>query len=381
MSKDVKITKPDLAAAPLFSVTPLDAQRLKDGIIVRVPNWLGDAIMTLPALMQLKKIIPDGCGLFVVCPASLAELFKALPIVDMVFPIAKAHRAWTSSELRNVMKIFAGAGILFNNSLRDAIHFRLAGINPLYGAAARCRGLLLKRSFKFPRRKDQLLNELHHANKYLSIVKALGAPDWHGELPEFKITPSLEDLRPELQALCGHPRLLALAAGAAYGSSKRWESGKFKIVAEWWIKQGGIVAVLGSAKEREICQEAVAGLAPDQTFNLAGKTEMPELMHLLKHAAVCVANDSGIMHLAAALGCPGVAIFGPTDHSATSPISARWKIVYQKQPCSPCFKRECPKGNPICMNMITPQMVIAELEKMCFKRCDYSPKVASSDAT
>jgi heptosyltransferase-2 len=250
--------------------------------------------------------------------------------------------------------------------LRDAINFRLAGIKPLYGAAARGRGFLLQRSFKFPRRKDHVLNELHHANKYLSMVKALGAPDWSGELPEFNITPEFEMLRPELQTLCQHPRLLTLAAGAAYGSSKRWDSASFKTVAEWWIGQGGIVAVLGGAKERNICQDAVAGLSPDNAFNLAGNTDMPELMHLLKHAAVCVANDSGIMHLAAALGCPGVAIFGPTDHSATSPISASWKIVYLKQPCAPCFKRECLKGNPVCMNVITPQMVIDELIGMSF---------------
>ena len=366
MSKDVKITKPDLAAAPSFPVTPLDVRRLKDGIAVRVPNWLGDAILTLPALMQLKKIMPDGCGLFVICPAALTDLFNSLPIVDVVIPIEKAHRAWTSEEIYRIRRSNAGAGILFNNSLRDAIHFRLAGIKPLYGAAARGRGFLLKRSFKFPPRKDHVLNELHHADKYLSMVKALGAPDWNGELPEFNIIPEFEMLSPELQALCRHPRLLTLAAGAAYGSSKRWDSVSFKTVAEWWIGQGGIVAVLGSAKERDICQEAVEGLSPDKAFNLAGRTGMPELMHLLKHAAVCVANDSGIMHLAAALGCPGVAIFGPTDHSATSPISASWKIVYRKQPCAPCFKRECPKGNPACMTAITPQIVIDELDKMNF---------------
>ncbi len=366
MSKEVKIVRPDLAAAPLFPVTPLDVRCLKDGIAVRVPNWLGDAVMTLPALMQLKKIMPEGCGIFVICPAALTELFNAMPLVDVVFPLEQAHRAWTSEEIKNVKKLQAGAGILFNNSLRDAIHFRLAGIKQLYGAAARCRGVLLKRSFKFPGRKDHVLNELHHANKYLSMVRALGAPDWNGELPEFNIAPEFETLRPELSSLCRHPRLLALAAGAAYGSSKRWDSASFKTVAEWWIGQGGIVAVLGSAKERDICQEAVEGLYPDKAFNLAGRTNMPELMHLLKHAAACVANDSGIMHLAAALGCPGVAIFGPTDHSATSPISASWRIVCQKQPCAPCFKRECPRGNPVCMTAITPQTVIAELEKISY---------------
>lgn len=364
MSKDLTIIKPELAPAPEFAVTPLDEMKLKDGIVVRVPNWLGDAIMTLPALMQLRKIMPEDYGIFVVCPAALTDLFKALPFVDVVFQLKQTHRAWTLEEIKSLGKLHAGVGILFNNSLRDTIHFRLAGIGTLYGAAARFRGILLKRSFKFPKRQDFVLNGLHHANKYLSIVKALGAPDWNGELPEFNITPEFEKLRPELLEICRHPRLMTLAAGAAYGSSKRWDSGSFKAVIEWWIAKGGIAAVLGTGKEQEICGETIDGLPTDKVFNLAGKTNMPELMHLLKSSAVCVANDSGVMHLAAALGCPGVAIFGPTDHSATSPISAAWKIVFQKQPCAPCFKRECPKGDPVCMTSITPQMVIAELEKM-----------------
>ena len=125
--------KPNLAAAPEFPVRPLNMKKIKDGIIVRVPNWLGDIIMTLPALMELKKILPEYCGLFVVCSPGSRDLLESLPMIDYVIALDKAHRNWSQDDLRRVTKMRAGAGILFNNSLRDAIFMRIAGIKHLYG--------------------------------------------------------------------------------------------------------------------------------------------------------------------------------------------------------------------------------------------------------
>jgi heptosyltransferase-2 len=266
--------------------------------------------------------------------------------------------------VRRVSKIRAGAGILFNNSLRDAIFMRIAGIKHLYGAQARGRSMLLRRSFPFPARLSHRLNNLHHTSKYLSIVKALGASDWDGSLPEFKIKYDLDQSSPEVRAVCSHPGLMTLAAGAAYGGSKRWSSEKFKEVANWWIKEGGIVAALGSAKEKGIAAEVVDGLPAGKAYNLAGKTDMCELMHLLMDSKICVANDSGIMHLSAVLGKPGIAIFGPTDYSATGPISNYWKILYDKLPCSPCFKRECPYDNNECMELCSSSQVVEQIKKI-----------------
>lgn len=353
-----------LAPSPQFPVKPLDMGKIKDGILVRVPNWLGDAIMTLPALMQLKKMLPAHCGLFVLCPSSLKELFEDIPIVNMTIALSDVHRKWSPKDIRIISKLNAGAGILFNNSLRDALYLRRCGVSPLYGAAARCRGILLKRSFKFPERRNFELNQLHHANKYLSIVKALGADDWDGTLPEFIPKVPIEQINQEILELCEHSRLMTIAAGAAYGGSKRWESGKFNAVAGWWIKEGGVVAVLGSGKEVEIGNKVVTGLPENKIFNFAGKTDMSELIFLLKNSRVCVANDSGIMHLSGALGKSGVAIFGPTDWSSTGPIAGNWKIVHEKQPCGPCFKRECPQQNNKCMQAVTPKTVIEKVQEI-----------------
>ncbi len=349
---------------PVFPVKSLPPEKMKDGILIRSPNWLGDAVMTLPALMQLKKMMPESCGLFVICPENLTGLFRALPFVAKIFPLQQTHRNWTTKEREQLKRINPGAAILFNNSLRDAIHLRLAGIHRLYGAAARCRGFLLHRSFKFERRKDAVLNGLQHTCKYLAMVQALGAPPWQGELPEFNLPAFEQGLRHELMPLVSQKKLLTIAAGAAYGSSKRWDSESFNAVAAWWIEQGGTVAVLGSSSERAICQEAIKSLPPDKAQNLAGITDLTELMLILRHAAVSLANDSGIMHLAAALGTPGIALFGPTDPSATAPVSGNWKILYQQEPCAPCFKRECPRNTRACMTGLTPDMVIDELKRL-----------------
>jgi heptosyltransferase-2 len=357
----VKKVKPNLAAAPEFPVRPLNMEHIRDGLIVRVPNWLGDIVMTLPALMQLKKILPEYCGLFVICSPGVKDLLESLPIIDYVIPLEKVHSNWSRNDIKKISQLKAGAGILFNNSLRDAVFMRLSGIKHLYGAKARGRSMLLKRSFDFPARFSEGLNRMHHTRKYLSIVKALGAPDWDGSLPEFKIKHDLSKSKAEIRNICAHSSLMTIAAGAAYGGSKRWSAQRYKEVANWWIKEGGIVAVLGSDKEKDIAAEVITGLEREYAFNLAGKTNICELMHILRSARICVANDSGIMHLSAVLGKPGVAIFGPTDYTATGPISDTWRVIYEKLSCSPCFKRECPRGHNKCMDLCRTTQVVKQI--------------------
>lgn len=359
----IKVPLPELAPAPSFPVKPLLRREWGNGVIVRMPNWLGDAIMALPALTQLRKIIPAHCGLFVVCHPGLTELFQAIPIIDQVIPLTQAHKMWTRQDLRRINRLGAGMAIMLNNSLRDAICFRLARVPRLIGGAARGRSFLLSRSFNFPPRRDAELNQLHHAQKYLAMVYALGAPVWHGELPKFRIDrEKIAGSNPETIAAMRSESLLTLAAGAAYGGSKRWPAESFNQVAKHWIEQGGDVAMLGSGKEAAIGAEVLAGLPPEKAFNLAGKTNFQELMALLQRSRFCMANDSGIMHLSAALDGSGIAVFGPTDPSATSPISAHWSIIFEKQPCAPCFKRECPRHDPICMTEINAKKVIKMMD-------------------
>ena len=354
----------DLAAARQFPEVTIDQAKLQHGIAVKSPNWLGDAVMTLPALHALRQMMPEKAPLVVIAPIQVADLYRLYSGVTYVITVKEAHKSWDSKVFEKLRSFQFNVGVLFSNSLRDAWQMRKAGIKELYGRAARCRWILMKGTFKFPKWQTGTLNESHHANEYLSIVSSMGAKRPEPLMPPLQSKLSMGQLSLKMQSFCQHPKLMLMAPGAAYGAAKRWESSKFNVVAAEYIKTGGIVAVLGSKSERIIGDEVIAGLPENKAFNLSGETTFSDLYNLLRNARCCVANDSGIMHLAAALGVPGVAVFGPTDYRATGPVSDKWLIVYDKEPCAPCFKRVCPSGNRHCMEKLTAGEVIEALKKL-----------------
>ena len=357
---------PELGEIPRFEPEKLKLSDWRDGLLIRTPSWLGDAVMTLPALAVLRQIVPEPCGLFVTCPRSIAPLFRTLPgIVNAVVELADPHAFPTREEWKTVRWLNAGVCLLLNNSFRDALWLKSCRIPKLYGTGARFRSFLMERTFAFPPRRDHELNKPHQAAKYLAMAMALGAPDWDGIMPEFTIPEEPETWPDEVRTALQSEKLLALAPGAAYGAAKRWDEERFREVAEWWIRErGGKVALLCSGKEAQAARAAIEGLTQGSCFDLGGKTSLETLMLILKKSSACVANDSGIMHLAAALGTPGAAPFGSTDPAATSPLSRRWRILFDKQPCAPCFKRVCPRGDRACMKAVAAGDVIAALDQL-----------------
>ena len=336
---------------------------LRNGIAVRMPNHLGDAMMALPALMQLRKMLPQEYALTVVAPAYQRKLFNCLKEVDCFVKLDSPHKPWSLQEIRALKQLRPGVGILFNNSFRDAVMMRLAGIPTVYGSDRRMSKLVLSHAFHYPPRPKERAAEIHQANRLLEMVYALGAPKWDGTLPEFHLPTAAECSRQVTEA-CLHPKLLTVSPGAAYGAAKRWSTEYFSKVCEHWIKNDGIVAIVGTPSEKAIAAELAASLDSKNVIDLCGKTQLDELMTLIKSSVAVLANDSGIMHLGAALDRPGVAVFGPTDHTATGPISPKWQLVITEEKCGPCFKRVCPKNNPVCMLNITPDEVITALNKI-----------------
>lgn len=369
----------ELAPARQFPVCAPPPELLANGIVVRAPNWLGDAVMTLPALQALKSLVPDHAPLAVIVPGKVADLYRLLPAVTHIISLDEVHRGWPEKIYRALEPFHFKVGVLFNNSLRDTLSLRRAGVTALYGRAARCRGIFLKRSFRFPRWRTGRLNCSHHANEYLSMVRALGAPVDRLVMPELICRRSMDQLRLEIQGFCQHPKLLVLAPGAAYGAAKRWPSEDFRAVARWHLDHCGIAVIVGGKEEKRIGDEVMQGLPANRIFNLCGQTDLADLYHLLKSAQACVANDSGIMHLAAALGTRGVAVFGPTDYCATGPVTDRWELVFEKECCAPCFHRVCPKGNPVCMTRISSETAIAALRRILPAAEDRKPTPEPSE--
>ena len=327
---------------------PRNAGRSRS-IAVRFPNWLGDFCMALPALLQLKSRFDRVTA---VVPPSLADFAAAVPDIDAVVVLSAAHSQWTKSDLEHLTAANADCGLLFNNSFRDAWNFRRAGINPIFGAAARCRSFLLREPFQLPKVKKNLWNNLHHARKYAAMAEALGGSPWTGKFPAINIA-KIQRRR----------HTLLLAPGATYGAAKRWPSESFNAAAKLFLAAhpDGRAVIVGGPGEVRIADEVASGL--ERTDNRCGKTGFTDLAALVASASVCVSNDSGIMHLAAALGIPGVAPFGPTDHTSTSPVSEKWIVISSDFPCAPCFRRACPvSAAPPCMTAIKAQTVFEQLE-------------------
>lgn len=157
--------------------------------------------------------------------------------------------------------------------------------------------------------------------------------------------------------------LLALCPGAEYGSAKRWPAEYFATVAEYWLKQGGQVWLFGSSKDQVATAEVMARTA-DACVDLAGITTLAEAIDLMSLAKVAVCNDSGLMHVAAALGLFVVAVYGSSDPGFTPPLSDRARVLSLELVCSPCFQRECPLGHLDCLRGLVPQRVIAALEEL-----------------
>ncbi|MBE6377993.1 MAG: lipopolysaccharide heptosyltransferase II [Lentisphaerae bacterium] len=372
-------------AAPECDFPPAEVKEFRNGIVVRMPNHLGDAVMALPALAALKNVLPDKCGLFVVAPENTLQLYQTLDFVDQTVTLAQPHRFWSLDERRQVKCLRAGAAVLFNHSFRDAFCFKLCGVPELFGEPTRNRGFLLKGKFPFAKKVRGEYSASHQAMRYLAIAEALGGKAPERLMPELKIPCSPDELSGDTAALFYHPMLLTLAPGAAYGAAKRWPHEYYAKVAAYWIRKGGIVALTGSSAEKKICEEIAKELPENKVFNLSGKTDLFSLMYLFRYNKFAITNDSGLMHLASAVGSAGLTVFGPTDLYDTGPVSDKWLMFHEREKCAPCLRRVCPQGNPVCTRKITPFKVIRVMRKELApllsgrKRCGLQPMVGGDE--
>jgi heptosyltransferase-2 len=334
-----------------------------NGLLIRGTNWLGDALMTLPAAYKLARFVPEPCGVFVMCPASLAPLWEAADWVSHVIPL-DGKRAGRETE-RTLWQLRPGIAAVFPNSFGSARDVWRRGIPRRLGRKGRWRGFMLSdRLPAWPRGHG--VGQWHQLSYYLEFPAVFGDGSWDADCPPLRIPDATERA-----ADCGitpDEDWLVLAPGAAYGPAKQWPAERFAEVAAWWAKERGRVAVVGTSKERpagELVTERVPGI-----LNLAGETNMVGLMSILSCAKAVVANDSGAMHLAAGLGRDGVAIFGSTDPVATGPIGGRWIILQDPPDCSPCFQRTCScTDHPYeCLERIAPDTVVRALRQLSQER-------------
>lgn len=309
---------------------------------MRSPNWLGDAVMALPAVRQLKSSL-GAEKLAVAAPEKLAALWRACPDVDEVIVLSAPKKLWTTARELRAGKF--GGVVLLPNSLRVAAEAFVAGIPKRIGYARDGRRIFLTQAVPVPARNPA---RLHHRFYYLDLVAALGE--------------AVQDPAPQLRVTAEPQPILALCPGAEYGPAKRWPVDRFAAAARHFMTRDNLRAVIfGAANDAAVASE-LATLLPEAE-NRAGQTSLEEFMRALASARLVLCNDSGAMHLASALGTPTVAIFGSTEPQMTGPLGARTEVLRHHVPCSPCFLRECPLDFA-CMLSISPEMAVAAGEKL-----------------
>lgn len=353
--------------------------KTKDNILVRGVNWIGDAVMTMPALRALKKAFPEA-GISLLLKPSVAPIFEKDPNIDNII-LCDCRFEGVTGRLRlayELRKRRFSKALLFQNAFDAALTAFLAGIPERIGYDRDGRGALLTK--RIPAHDDD--RRLHHINYYLNLLTSAGVAADYSD-PWLYLT--VEERLSARAALAGLKRpILGINPGASYGSAKRWFPERFAEVAGWFIKDtGGSVVIFGGPSEAEaemaaeIYNSAYRNIVSGQSLsyelgtqnsllNLAGKTSLRELAALISECEVFVTNDSGPMHIACAVRTPLVAIFGSTDPVLTGPVGCRNEVVLGGVSCSPCFERKC-KAKDMdmrCMYAITSDEVYHRLRKI-----------------
>jgi heptosyltransferase-2 len=326
-------------------------------LVLRAPNWLGDAVLALPAMAAVRRAFPRA-ELTVAAPASLAGLYREGTDVrpDHVLDLPDAHRAAVSALRAGRFDL----GILFPNSFRSAWQLRQAGVAGRWGYATAGRGLLLTRHS----RPERTSEPRHHADYFRALVRGLdlGCDD---APPRLVVSSSSAERAAALLATgrnaTGRP-IVGFAPGAAYGQAKQWPADRVgAVIARLVSERGATCAILGAGSDRAASREIESWLrarAPEarsHVIDLVGQTTLGALAGVAARCDVFVSNDSGAMHVAAAVGRPVVAIFGPTDERATRPLGPH-DVIVEPVFCRPCHLRDCPIDHR-CMKRISADRV------------------------
>jgi len=315
-------------------------------ILVRATNWVGDGVMSLPALEALRARYPSAEIVLVVKPW-VSQLYDHHPAVDrsIIYDAAGEHRGprGFAKLIEQIRSEHFDMAVLFQNAFHAAWMAWRSQIPVRIGYGLEGRGVLLTDSVSVP--SPALYG--HQSNYYLQLLFRAGLVEKIEPVKRIRLNIESSEKTWAARQLktmgLGGPRfLVALTPGAAFGPAKRWLMERYADLADRLIGAlNADVLIFGSASEKPLAEEIAHGMSHTPTI-MAGETTLREFMALLVQCRLVITNDSGPMHLAAALGLPVVAIFGSTDEKATGPVSPLARIVKHPVGCSPCGLRECP---------------------------------------
>jgi heptosyltransferase-2 len=328
-------------------------------ILIVGPSWVGDMIMAQPLFMALKQHAPEA-SIDVLAPAWSAGILGRMPEVRRIIPSPFAHGQFDWSGRRRLARELRAQNyqhaIVLPNSWKSALVPWLARIPLRTGYLGEFRHGLLNDARKLDKLAMPLL-----VDRYVALSVRPGDRSVAAN-PHLRVDPIAQQAALTRLGLNTDRPILALCPGAEFGPAKRWPEAHYAAVARAKQEEGWQVWLFGSAKDRPVT-DAIAAQLTGPLANLAGNTTLEEAVDLLALARAAVTNDSGLMHLAAAVGVPLAAVYGSSDPGYTPPLSPRAQVIRLGLECSPCFKRECPLGHLDCLNKLPPQQVLEALPR------------------
>ena len=346
------------------TVSTVAKGNVKRRILIIAPNWIGDAVLSLPVVDGCAQFWPEA-ELTVLARAGVAKLFEARESAVRLIRYQRGngpHRIGNLFEMGwRLRRERFNLALLLPNSLSSAMVAWLAGVPERLGYSTDCRGWLLTNRLR-DRRKER---GLHQVDYYLGLLRSLGASQVD-RIPRLPLKEECIEMGLNLLSDMGIDKrelLIGVHPGAAYGETKRWFSERFGAVLGRLQKSGRRFLLLGGPGEELIAQQ-ISTIMDRPPIDLVGKTTVAEALALVSMCGLFLSNDSGLMHVAAALNIPQVALFGSTDPQKTAPLNDRAMVIHPEQiSCTPCFKRSCPEDLE-CMKAITVDDVTTAAEQL-----------------
>jgi len=330
-------------------------------ILVRATNWVGDAVMSIPALRAIRGRWPNA-EIVILARPSVADLYRGQGYADriLIYENKGKHKGfWGRERLARALRLEKfDVAVLFQNAFDAAWIAWRARIPERIGYAWHGRSWLLTQAIAAPAKGGA---PAHEGYDYLELLRRAG---WLERLPridEISIAVFEEDRQKALERLLAaglrkNSVRIAFASGAAYGSAKCWEPERYAALADRLIAAFDADVILLGAPQESGMAARIAGAMGHRAFNLVGATKIGELPALLSSCRLFIGNDSGAMHVAGAVGVPVIGIFGPTDPEGTRPMTPQFTLIREAVDCSPCFLRKCPIDHR-CMRRISVERV------------------------
>jgi len=326
-------------------------------IVVRAPNWVGDAVMSVAAFRELRRLFP-GAQITVVSKPGTGDIFADADFADevLVYERRGLRSFWQQiTQWRNRRFDLA---LLFQNAFEAAAISSLARVPLRIGYNTERRGFLLTHPIAVPAWKDERHEIFYYLNLVAGLARALFGTESEAREPQFELTVSpgrKQEARKLLAAHSADKPLVLLCPGSVNSRAKRWPVERYAALADQLAESGTTVALIGSSSELEVSKQVIS-LARRPPVLLTGRTSVAEVTALISIADVLVTNDTGPAHIGAAVGTPTVVIFGPTNPLTTRPYGSAGEIIRHPPDCAPCMLRDCPIDHR-CMTAITPEEV------------------------